>query len=123
MWSGRHVTSSSAILGLTCCRESGSRFPEGESKRRIVSCASKNIILSYYGGGFSRVAHSAIPPLTDLRRFRIPLRLKTIKDVHFVSAYNWLGIQSRTNYIGIFSLKNEKSHTTLLQNVLYFCQF
>ena len=32
-------------------------------------------------------------------------------------------LQSRTNYIGIFSLKNEKSHITPLQNVLYFCQF
>ena len=56
--------------------------------------------------GLSRVAHSAIPPVTDFR-FRIPLRLKTIKDIHSVSAYNSWTIYSvfrlkKLAYIGLF---------------------
>ena len=55
-------------------------------------------------GGFCRVAHSAIPPLTDFR-FRIPLRLKTIKDVHSVSAYNFWTVHSvfPPQKIGLYS--------------------
>ena len=58
----------------------------------------------YFGGGFSRAAHSAIPPLTDFR-FRIPLRLKTIKDVHSVSAYNFWTVHSvfPPQKIGLYS--------------------
>ena len=47
--------------------------------------------------------------------------LKETEPGDFVKIINKL--QCRTNYIGIFSLKTEKSHFTLLQNVLYFCQF
>ena len=47
----------------------------------------------------------------------VAYRLLKTRAMFHTPAQNTL--QSRTNHIGIFSLKNEKSHITLLQSLVF----